>query len=302
MDPFFPQKVNSGVPYWKMSLTFSLLAHLAMALLIFFAPQARKESGTPFVTRLVSPDELRREFPPGPPAKSSSRERLSARELPPARPALPPASRPQRETPATPAPSPQPGPGAAEKGIVPDGSAGVKGDRELSARDSQGDASGSPEASTPKGGGAPGIQRGPATPAPGPTLKEKLFDREIVERFAKREEKGHDSSITFDTKEFKYATYMVRLKERIEGIWRYPSEAAMRGIYGDLYIKFTIKKNGRLEDVELMRTSGHRSLDEAAMRALKDGEPYWPLPEEWGKDSLSITGHFVYSIYGTYIR
>jgi len=26
------------------------------------------------------------------------------------------------------------------------------------------------------------------------------------------------------------------------------------------------------------------------------------LPDEWGKDALTITGHFVYSIYGTYIR
>jgi protein TonB len=160
---------------------------------------------------------------------------------------------------------------------------------------------GAPGAGTAKGSGTPDLRKGPAS-TPAPTLREKLFDKEIVERFAKIEEKGYDSSITFDTREFKYSTYMMRLKERIEGIWRYPTEAAMRGIYGDLYIKFTIRKNGTLEDVELIRTSGHRSLDDAAMRALKDGAPYWPLPDEWGKDSMSITGHFVYSIYGTYIR
>jgi protein TonB len=137
---------------------------------------------------------------------------------------------------------------------------------------------------------------------PSPSIREKLFDREIVEKYAKREEGRRDNSITFDTREFKYEGYMMRLKDRIEGIWHYPADAAMRGIYGDLVIEFTIAKNGRLTDVSLKRTSGHRGLDQAAMQALKDGEPYWPLPDEWGKDSLTVTGHFVYSIYGAHIR
>jgi protein TonB len=137
---------------------------------------------------------------------------------------------------------------------------------------------------------------------PAPTLREKLFDKEVVEKFAKLEETKKDNSITFDTDEFKYRTYMLRLKEKIESIWRYPPDAAMGGIHGDLIIRFTIKKNGMLGDLELLRTSGHRSLDEAALQALKEAQPFWPLPKEWGKDSLPITGHFVYTMNGTYIR
>lgn len=130
-----------------------------------------------------------------------------------------------------------------------------------------------------------------------------LFDKEVVERLAKKErEINPDRGITFDTKELRYHSYMMRLKERIEGIWRYPPEAAAKGIYGDLYIRFTIKKDGRLGNVELLRTSGYRDLDDAALKALKDAEPFWPLPEEWKKDELFITGHFIYSLYGTYLR
>jgi protein TonB len=201
-----------------------------------------------------------------------------------------------------PSPSPQSGPRAAERGIVPDSSARGTGDRGLSAQGSQGASPGAPGSRASTGSGIAGSQRGPAIPAPGPTLREKLFDTEVMGKIAKREEKEHNNSITFDTKEFKYETYMMRLKDRIEGIWKYPPDAARRGINGDLLIEFTIKKNGKLGDVELVRTSGRRDLDEAAMQALKDGEPYWPLPDEWGKDSLTIRGHFVYSIYGTYIR
>lgn len=138
----------------------------------------------------------------------------------------------------------------------------------------------------------------------GLSTRQKLFsaEKEAAEVIAKKEETGKDSGITFDTKELRYHGYMSKLQSRIEGIWKYPHEAASRGIYGDLRIKFTIKKDGMLGNVELSRTSGHRSLDEAAMQALKDAEPFWPLPEEWGREGITIDGHFVYTIHGVYIR
>ncbi|MDI6801925.1 MAG: energy transducer TonB [Thermodesulfovibrionales bacterium] len=144
------------------------------------------------------------------------------------------------------------------------------------------------------------------SPLPQKPLEEKLFDRDVIGRLAlkenEKEKPKQQSSFTFDTAEFKYHGYLKRLRERIEGTWKYPPDAAERGIYGDLYIQFTIKRNGQLGAVELVRTSGHKSLDDAAIRALKDAEPYWPLPDEWGKEGMTITGHFVYSLYGAYIR
>lgn len=136
-----------------------------------------------------------------------------------------------------------------------------------------------------------------------PLKRENLFDRAVISESAqKQEDKTAKSTITFDAKEFKYYGYMRRLREKIEGIWQYPSDAATRGIYGDLYVNFTIKKNGALGSVDLVRTSGYRSLDEAAIKALKEAAPYWPLPEEWKEEALTIKGHFIYSLQGTYIR
>jgi len=300
MKLFFLEKESYKAPQWKLSLTFSLMIHVLAVVLIFYVPHARKETGAPFVTRLVSPEELSRVFPPEPSVKRLPGQGLRSRPSQPV-PVVPRAAKPvmpRREVPAIPSPSVKPGQREAEKGLAPESGARGMRDKEVPGQEAS---PGAPGASVPRGSSTSNAQRGPAT-APSPSLREKLFDREIVEKYAKREESRQDNSITFDTGEFKYETYMMRLKDRIEGIWHYPSEAAMRGIYGDLYIRFTIKKNGRLSDVELVRTSGHRSLDQAAMQALKDGEPYWPLPDEWGKDALTITGHFVYSIYGTYIR
>ncbi|MBI5408564.1 MAG: energy transducer TonB, partial [Nitrospirae bacterium] len=123
-----------------------------------------------------------------------------------------------------------------------------------------------------------------------------LFDKNTIEKFARKEPRV-DRELTFDIPEFKNRGYMRMLKEKIEGIWRYPKEAARLGISGDLFIKFSIKKDGELGEVELLRTSGHKELDEAAVKALKDAEPFWPLPADWKKDDLEINGHFIY-IYG----
>jgi protein TonB len=205
---------------------------------------------------------------------------------------------PQREGPvASLPPSASLPEGVLERGTVPDNRPGSSTPEQ--ALSGQGNLPGS---NVPAGGKTPSSPgSGVAIPS-SPSLRERLFDPEVMAKIAKREEKRHDSSITFDTDEFKYEGYMMKLKSRIEGIWRYPQDAARRGLHGDLYIRFTIKKNGRLGDVEMMRSSGNPSLDNAAMQALKEGEPYWPLPDEWGKDALTITGHFVYSMYGTYIR
>lgn len=147
--------------------------------------------------------------------------------------------------------------------------------------------------------------RSPVKEEAPPSTKEKLFDKTVIGDLAKREiekEEKEKKTFIFDTNEYRFLLYNNRLKERIESIWIYPHEASLRGIYGDLFIRFTIKKNGRLGAVELIRTSGHKSLDDAAMKALKEGEPYWPLPDEWGMEAYTIEGHFIYSIYGYYIR
>jgi protein TonB len=89
---------------------------------------------------------------------------------------------------------------------------------------------------------------------------------------------------------------MRMLKDKIERIWKYPRDAALRRISGDLYIRFSIRRDGSVGDITLVRTSGYHDLDEAALQAVKDGEPYWPLPDDWKEEELSITGHFIYVI------
>lgn len=133
-----------------------------------------------------------------------------------------------------------------------------------------------------------------------------IFDKDIISKLSKNKTQNKEiessQGLSFSTKEFSDWGYLQRLKEKIERVWQYPPEAAERGIFGDLYIKFIIDKKGKLISIELIRTSGYRMLDDAAIKALKDAQPFWPLPDDWQKDSLTITGHFIYTLRGFYLR
>jgi protein TonB len=129
----------------------------------------------------------------------------------------------------------------------------------------------------------------------------RLFDKDIMDNIARNASPPEKKGLTFDVGEFKHRGYMRMLRQKIEGIWVYPPEAARLGISGDLYIDFVIKKDGKLGKIEVVRTSGFRELDKAAIKALKDGEPFWPLPEDWDKDHLEIKGHFLYILGNTLV-
>jgi protein TonB len=262
---------------------YSAAAHIVLFTALLFlipAEQAMKPGGD-FMTRLVSPEEMS-------PHKASPLPAPRIRSSP---------AVPRRTAPVAPARSP---------GIRENGRPGDERESSIARNAPPSFSAGRETGSTPQKEimGQKGI---PAPDGRSTPLREKLFDKGIIGDLAKREvdkneKEKKDTSFTFDAREYKFLLYNRRLKERIESIWVYPPDAAAQGIYGDLILRFTIKKDGKIGSVELVRTSGHKNLDDSAIRALKDGSPFWPLPDEWGMDSYTIEGHFIYTIYGYYIR
>lgn len=132
-----------------------------------------------------------------------------------------------------------------------------------------------------------------------------LYDTEVIDATAREsleKEAREGDGVTFSTKDMMYRGYLDMLRQKVESIWSYPPEAAERGLYGDLIIRFVILKDGSLGEIKVLRTSGYSMLDEAALEALRDGVPYWPLPKGWERASLPITGRFIYTNYGSTIR
>jgi len=104
--------------------------------------------------------------------------------------------------------------------------------------------------------------------------------------------------VDLNTREFKYTSYFAHLKEKIELAWVYPQESQMRGEQGILTLSFTILKDGRLQDVRLIQSSGYYLLDQAAMKAVKDAADFKPMPAQWPEDHLTILARFSYQLVG----
>lgn len=116
-----------------------------------------------------------------------------------------------------------------------------------------------------------------------------------LERYAKADENAEDSEVvSLDTRDFRYISYFAHIKRKIELSWTYPEEAARAGVFGELMLRFTLMRDGRLEEVRLVRSSGSRLLDEEAIRAVRFANPYNPFPRRINKSRLQINAVFSY--------
>lgn len=94
------------------------------------------------------------------------------------------------------------------------------------------------------------------------------------------------------------AFYLNSWRRKIEkiGNLNYPAEGRRKKLYGSLRLMVAIAPNGRLREAELLESSGHRVLDDAAIRIVKLASPFAPFPDELRKttDVLEIirTWHF----------
>jgi periplasmic protein TonB len=278
-------------------LLISIVIHAMVFAGVYFLPAPQTKKAREFFTQLVTPEQAKNpKILPPPPVKSIPvppnarpipKVPRSMRPLPPVA-QMPPKTAPSPDKPVV------PGEGKDDGKPLPEGASPRPGKSESRGEE------GSEESSS-----RPGFLKSSKPPGKREaTTREKLFDRRIIGDTALKGEGGKrkDDTLTFDTQDYRYAGYMRKLKEKIESIWEYPPEAAKKGLYGDLRISFTIKKDGKLGAVELVRTSGYKMLDDAALKALRDGEPYWPIPDDWGMDSYTIQGHFFYTMYGYGIR
>ncbi|WP_234084031.1 TonB family protein [Azonexus sp. R2A-61] len=84
------------------------------------------------------------------------------------------------------------------------------------------------------------------------------------------------------TMEYGLAPYFDAWKQKIEriGTLNYPEEARGK-LYGKVVIYVELRvDDGSIYNVEISRSSGHKVLDQAAMRILRLGAPFGPIPRE----------------------
>ena len=66
------------------------------------------------------------------------------------------------------------------------------------------------------------------------------------------------------------------LTEWEKGNLQYPVECVENKIEGRAFVRFLVKKDGSIDDVELLKSSGNTLLDQEALRLINDDDmPQW---------------------------
>ncbi len=100
-------------------------------------------------------------------------------------------------------------------------------------------------------------------------------------------------AISASTREYKYAAYLDAWRRKVEriGNLNYPDQAKRDSLYGNLVLHVAVRADGSVERVRVLHSSGHKILDDSAVRIVRMSAPFSPFPEEIRKetDILDIT-------------
>lgn len=98
--------------------------------------------------------------------------------------------------------------------------------------------------------------------------------------YAKRPRKYTISSAS--TKKSQDALYLDNWRRKIEAVGNvnYPEQARRQGLYGSLRLLVALLPDGEVEEIQILRSSGHSVLDQAAIEIVKLAAPFEPFPEE----------------------
>jgi len=137
---------------------------------------------------------------------------------------------------------------------------------------------------------------------PEPDLDERETDQRKIEMARLAQEIQHESEqyakrpkrkyISANTQEYEYAAYMRAWVARIEriGNLNYPDEARRRQLHGQLVLTVGLDRKGKVKSIDVIQSSGHKVLDDAAIRIVHLAEPFPALPEDKEKvDELYIS-------------
>lgn len=146
----------------------------------------------------------------------------------------------------------------------------------------------------------------PPLPAPKPDMAQLLTStqQEIDRLTAQLDRRSSNATrerrraVNASTQEYLYATYLDAWRRKVEeiGNLNYPDEAKRRSLFGNLLLHVSVRSDGSIEQIRLVRSSGHKILDDAAIRIVRLAAPFAPFPAEIRKevDVLDITRTWVF--------
>ncbi|MGK0297569.1 MAG: protein TonB [Gammaproteobacteria bacterium] len=113
------------------------------------------------------------------------------------------------------------------------------------------------------------------------SLKIAALSAAIERNLETRSERPRRKYISASTKKFIYATYMDAWRAKVEriGNLNYPDAARQLNLSGNLILDVAVNKDGSINEIIIHRSSGHKVLDDAAIRIVKLAAPYASFPD-----------------------
>lgn len=119
------------------------------------------------------------------------------------------------------------------------------------------------------------------------------LEAQIRRQYQAYQERPKRTFVGARAQEYRFAHYVDTWRQKVEriGNLNYPEEARTKKIYGRLQLTVAIKADGEVESVEINRSSGHKVLDQAAIRIVRLAAPFDRFPDNIRADTdiLHIT-------------
>jgi protein TonB len=114
------------------------------------------------------------------------------------------------------------------------------------------------------------------------SLEMLTLNQEINQSMIAYSQRPREKFISARTREFKYANYMNDWVNKVErvGELNYPDEARRSGLSGSLLVDVALNADGTVRNITIRRPSGHKVLDDAAVRIVRLAAPFPPFPPE----------------------
>jgi len=94
--------------------------------------------------------------------------------------------------------------------------------------------------------------------------------------------------------DIQFGSFLRHFETAVYGVWRYPQEAAIKGIEGITPVRITFNRHGEIIKLELLESSGARILDDEVMRTLNAIGPVGSFPRGYDKDEFHLIAFFQY--------
>ncbi|HKJ08935.1 MAG TPA: energy transducer TonB [Gammaproteobacteria bacterium] len=135
----------------------------------------------------------------------------------------------------------------------------------------------------------------PAPPAHQPTASELIsksmelvqLDQQVNQPLQAYAKHKRQTYISARTRAYKYASYMSAWVHKVErvGNLNYPDKARREQLSGSLLLDVALNPDGTIRNITLRRSSGHKLLDDAAIRIVRLAAPFAPFPPDIRKNT-----------------